>query len=60
MRRGTSAEDDPGGGSKAAVREDDLGDLTSWRQSGEWSSRASRAGNRRASAGDTPWIGAKT
>ena len=55
-----ASEDDPGGGSKAAVREDDLGELASWRQSGERSSRASRAGNRRASAGDTPRIGAKT
>ena len=45
---------------KAAVREDDLGELASWRQSGERSSRASRAVNRRASAGDTPRIGAKT
>ena len=37
-----------------------FGELASWRQSGERSSRASRAGNRRASAGDSPRIGAKT
>ena len=42
------------------VRADDLGELASWSQSGERSRRARRAGNRRAGASDTAWIGAKT